>query len=409
MTLNQYKRGLGVFPSYRDAEVALEQLKNAGFPMYKVSVLTRSPDFRKDVGEFSGRAHRVSEETHDTLTSGKVLDRMSRFTNNTDTLSIPGVGSALVGGPLAIALAHTIDRDELGTAPNRFVNALVNLGVPKRDAELYRNYIRCGNCLFVVEGSDSGVYRAEPMLRDRKILNWKVYGEPSTILNVSRPAVPPHSTAPSAPEPTTPLNRPKRAVGVFDRYSATEAALEALRSAGFPMKRVSVIYRKDRDAHAEGEIETSDRVERQPEKGAVVGALAGGSLGGIAGLLVGLGSLAIPGIGPVLLAGTGATAVATAIAGGAIGAAAGGVVGTLTSLGIPEERAKVYRDRLVRGHYLVTVAGTDAEIQRAETILSSRGIEEWGVYQEPDTTAPPATSLNSPSTSIRDNRGSQLT
>jgi len=48
---------------------------------------------------------------------------------------------------------------------------------------------------------------------------------------------------------------------------------------------------------------------------ALAGAVTGGA-GGLTGLLVGLGALAIPGMGPVMLAGATATALATALSGG---------------------------------------------------------------------------------------------
>jgi hypothetical protein len=89
-----------------------------------------------------------------------------------------------------------------------------------------------------------------------------------------------------------------------------------------------------------------------------------------------------------MLAGATATAIATTLSGGAIGAAAGSLVGALIGLGVPEERAHVYNDRLSRGEYLVFVDGTESEIRRAEAILSKRGIQEWGIYDAPhaDTT-----------------------
>jgi uncharacterized membrane protein len=71
-------------------------------------------------------------------------------------------------------------------------------------------------------------------------------------------------------------------------------------------------------------------------------------------------------VGPVILAGEVATALATTLAGTAIGAAAGGLLGALIGLGIPEERAKVYSDRVSRGDYLVIIKGTDKEIAKAE-------------------------------------------
>ena len=52
-------------------------------------------------------------------------------------------------------------------------------------------------------------------------------------------------------------------------------------------------------------------------------------------------------------------------------------------MGIPEERARVYNDRVSRGEYLIVVDGTDADISRAEAILGRRGIQEWGIYNTP--------------------------
>ena len=48
--------------------------------------------------------------------------------------------------------------------------------------------------------------------------------------------------------------------------------------------------------------------------------------------------------------------------------------------GIFDDRARVYRDRLSRGNYLVLVNGTDDEIARAHAILNRRGIQEFGIY-----------------------------
>jgi len=91
--------------------------------------------------------------------------------------------------------------------------------------------------------------------------------------------------------------------------------------------------------------------------------VTGGAVGGLTGLLVGLGALAIPGIGPVMLAGATATALASSFWRGDC-AAAGGLLGALVGLGIPEERARVYNSRLSQGDYLVIVDGTDDEIRR---------------------------------------------
>jgi len=182
----------------------------------------------------------------------------------------------------------------------------------------------------------------------------------------------------------------KRAFGVFENKADLEAALGQLRKANYPMEQVSVVkqdgdkIRTDlgKDSRLNNRID--EPVDNQADKGASTGAVVGGTLGGITGLLVGLGTLAIPGVGPILLAGATATALATALAGGAIGAATGGLLGGLVGLNIPEDRAKVYQDRVYGGDFLVIIEGSKTEIDIAEDILKDHGIQEWEVYDISD-------------------------
>jgi hypothetical protein len=178
----------------------------------------------------------------------------------------------------------------------------------------------------------------------------------------------------------------RRAVGTFSHRSDAEQALHELKNSGFPMDRVSVIVK---DAEHQGDIAgtpTREKIGNKADEGATAGVISGGALGGLTGLLVGLGTIAIPGVGPIMLAGATATTLATTLAGAGIGAAAGGLIGALIGLGIPEERARVYHERVERGHYLVIVEGSEAEIARAEQIFHRYGIQEFGVYDYPNNT-----------------------
>jgi hypothetical protein len=182
----------------------------------------------------------------------------------------------------------------------------------------------------------------------------------------------------------------QRGVGTFSNYETAEVALRELQGRGFLMDRVSMIGR-DMNRHTEvtgvhastqlaeaGNLQTNATTA---EEAAQKGAVAGSALGGLTGLLVGLGAIAIPGIGPVMLAGAAATAIATTISGGVIGAAAGSLAGGLVGLGISEDRAKVYSDRVSQGDYLVMVEGSEADIALAESVFSKHGIHEWHVYE----------------------------
>lgn len=179
------------------------------------------------------------------------------------------------------------------------------------------------------------------------------------------------------------VNRDRRAIGVFSTHAEVEYALDALNRSDFPMEKVSLIAEDSAHQHDVAGVDVHDSVGNKAEEGASAGAKTGSVIGGGTGLLVGLGTLAIPGVGPILLAGAAATALATTLAGTAIGAAAGGVFGALIGLGIPEERAKVYGDHIANGGYLVLVDGSEVEIARAESLLESHGIREFGIYDMP--------------------------
>ncbi|MGB8701791.1 MAG: DUF1269 domain-containing protein [Thermosynechococcaceae cyanobacterium] len=197
----------------------------------------------------------------------------------------------------------------------------------------------------------------------------------------------------------------QRAVGVFTNYDVTETALNELKNRGFLMDRVSVVGR-DINLHTEmAGANTSDQLanidnlttdENEAEETAQKGAVAGSTLGGMTGLLVGLGIIAIPGIGPIMLAGATATAIATVISGGVIGAAVGSLAGGLVGLGIPNDRAKVYSDRITAGDYLVIVEGSDADITLAQAIFSHCGIDEWYAYELSSEPVQTVTTISAP-------------
>ena len=144
--------------------------------------------------------------------------------------------------------------------------------------------------------------------------------------------------------------------------------VDELRAAGFSNNDISVLLpdrRGTRDfAHEKG--------TKAPE-GAATGAGAGGILGGTLGWLLGVGALAIPGLGPFIAAGP----IMAALSGAAVGAAAGGLVGALIGMGIPEYEAKRYEGKLREGKVLISVhADSSEEIKRAKEIFERNGAED---------------------------------
>src|SRR5690348_14229628 len=103
-------------------------------------------------------------------------------------------------------------------------------------------------------------------------------------------------------------------VGLFDNTAQAQTAVEQLRSFGVATNNISVAMQSGQAATTETvtDVDTGG-------SGVVTGAVGGGVLGGLAGLLVGIGAIAIPGIGPLAVGGP----LATTLIGAGVGAAAG--------------------------------------------------------------------------------------
>jgi len=164
--------------------------------------------------------------------------------------------------------------------------------------------------------------------------------------------------------------------GVFHNPSDAEKALNALKNANFTPDQVSVVAKDTRET--ESMVERSGMAGAETS-GATAGAFLGGITGGIAGWLVGIGALAIPGIGPVVAAG----ALATTLGGAAVGAVAGGLIGALVGAGIPEDDARSYQTHVSEGRILITAQATSAgQAQEARDAFDRHGGSDVRAYDQ---------------------------
>lgn len=160
----------------------------------------------------------------------------------------------------------------------------------------------------------------------------------------------------------------KAVFGIYSNQAGVESAVGRLRDASFPSSDVAVLFP---ESVSNREIGT-EKSSKAPE-GTAAGAGTGAVVGGVLGWLVGIGSLAIPGMGPFIAAGP----IMAALAGVGVGGAVGGIAGGLMGLGIPEYEAKRYEGRLTQGGILLSVhCDTSEEIDRAKKILEATGAED---------------------------------
>ena len=150
---------------------------------------------------------------------------------------------------------------------------------------------------------------------------------------------------------------------IYRNQAEAEAAVSSLKACGFRSSDISVLLPQPTGS--------SDLVHTKATKapeGAAAGVGTGVVVGGTLGLLVGIGALAIPGLGPFIAAGP----IMSALAGIGVGTAVGGISGALIGFGIPEYEAKKYEGFVKEGGILLSVHTDNPEwTVKAKNVLEN--------------------------------------
>jgi len=154
--------------------------------------------------------------------------------------------------------------------------------------------------------------------------------------------------------------------------------VDDLKAANFSNNDISVLL-----PDKSGTKDFAHEQHTKAPEGAATGGVTGGVLGGTLGWLVGIGALAIPGVGPFIAAGP----IMAALGGAALGGAVGGITGALVGLGIPEYEAKRYESKIKSGNALISVHTEDSkEVKLAKEIFERAGAED--ISSTSESTAP---------------------
>lgn len=159
-------------------------------------------------------------------------------------------------------------------------------------------------------------------------------------------------------------------VAVYRHHGDAEEAVRLLEKGGIPVQKISIIGR---------DFQLREDVQGfyQPSDVAKEGAAFGAWFGGLFGLLMGFGLFVLPVAGTMIVLGPLGGLIAGAVGGAGMGALVSGLMG----LGIDREKALRLQARLQAGEFLVAVAGTHDEIERARQILHNTGEIEIATHQ----------------------------
>src|SRR5438045_8571950 len=164
------------------------------------------------------------------------------------------------------------------------------------------------------------------------------------------------------------MARNRAVFGIYNTQESVENAVSMMRDERFSNSDVAILLPES--------VVTRDlktvKATKAPE-GMSAGAGSGAVVGGVLGWLVGIGSLAIPGVGPFIAAGP----IVAALAGVGVGGAVGGIAGALIGLGIPEYEAKRYEGRVRSGGILLSVHSDNADwTKKAKVVLDRTGAQD---------------------------------
>lgn len=177
------------------------------------------------------------------------------------------------------------------------------------------------------------------------------------------------------------MTKHKNGLGTFTNIQQIELALDRLKSAEVNMNNVSVVVPQTESESPQLKALTAPIVQSEHEftggsktesigQGAAKAGAVGTAVGGVVAALT---TLAFPAFsGAVVLVG-----MAT---GAFYGAISGGVLGGEGGLEISETQAQHYEDLLAQGNYLLTVKGSDDEIERSESVLKAVNIQDWLIF-----------------------------
>ena len=151
---------VGMFETRAAAEEAIHRLQAAGFHRDAIGVAMKDTRAAGDIADTTGSHDLSSEGATAGGLSGAVVGGLVGLALVGSTLLLPGIGTVLIGGPLAAGLTGA----GVGAVSGGLVGGLVGAGVPEEDATHYQSRLEKGHILVSVQAEDAEVARARQIL-----------------------------------------------------------------------------------------------------------------------------------------------------------------------------------------------------------------------------------------------------
>lgn len=157
MVLSQHRYTVGSFFSRVNMELALNELKSAGFPMEQISIIAKDVD-DDWLNGLSKNAQFGQERVPLYTLTGSVLGAIGGCLVGLGILAVPGIVVVMTAGT---ALSATLVGTGVGIASGSLIEACRGLKTPKDRARVYSDRFSLSEYLVIVDGTDDMVLRAE--------------------------------------------------------------------------------------------------------------------------------------------------------------------------------------------------------------------------------------------------------
>ncbi len=153
------------YDNLADAQRTVQELTKTGLPSRYISLVVRTNRSGPPPSEIIETEH---ERANAALASTDLRTAEDAFNGQVDSLRalvIPDLGPSVAGGPLAVALMHSV----AGSGTNELMGALVAGGVPREDARACLEAARQGKILVAAHCSDYEVRRAAEVMHAQTV------------------------------------------------------------------------------------------------------------------------------------------------------------------------------------------------------------------------------------------------
>lgn len=160
------KRVIGVFDSYEDGKMVINDLKAKGIPDGKISLVTRRRDANGVVlnEDYVEKGDEVVESPVAGATTGGISGGLAGVLAGIGALAIPGIGPVIAAGPIVAGLAGAA----AGATGGGLLGALVGLGLEEEDGRIYSDELDKGGVVVSVE--DDSIYTDKLILSITNII-----------------------------------------------------------------------------------------------------------------------------------------------------------------------------------------------------------------------------------------------